>query len=136
MNVNDILNGIVYIPQYISEKDADLKNITMIKSFRSDIYKWERIDTAKDILYKETGYSDWRVPTLNEMHALYRQNCDIYFSAKKYTSKDLSKALFNYTYWTSTELTRNSTYYTICFFNGRIGEAMIKCDSKCLMLVR
>lgn len=117
-NINLLLDEIVTI--------NSVPNIKMIKLFTNTSYDWYSVEDVKELFCKQTGFDDWRVPTIDEMKELYKN--------RKSIEKELNSPLTGF-YWSNYSVNVYLRHLALGFFTGGIIESNNK-DLNKVCLVR
>ncbi len=116
-------------------------------------YTWQQaMDHAKQVRF--AGHSDWRLPTLDELHSLvycsngvrkpswYDDDCDNFWNMKEYQSPTINQIIFPHTessfYWSASSSVPfpNTDAGFVYFSYGGTGKSSFKSDNHLVRLVR
>ncbi len=119
-----------------TKKNIDYKYVWSLKNVNNAWKKEELLDSVKDIdsyveninLHKLGGYSDWRVPSIDELETLL---CDTIPYIKKSLSHTNGSA-----YWSSTTAEKHRSTALIVFFNNGTVSRDGKYIGYCIRCVR
>lgn len=117
-NINLLLDEIVTIDS--------VPNIKMVKFFTKTQYDWYNIEDVRELFCRQTGFDDWRLPTIDELKALYKN--------LKSIEKELNYAIAGF-YWSDYQVNLYCRHLTLGFSTGGILESLNR-DYNKICLVR